>query len=720
MDSTTIRAIAIKSCEDMFEQMTAVQKGASPKDSKIASMAVNEIRHINRKPNFLKITLSTRISGDIEQTGIFIEGEGSFFKEATFDDYDETSLTVTMYPSENLRRIIDNHPDRDIKIVSDMKWLIKLTMDFFVEHGEDIGYPKNTPHFEEGDYSFPVGEEPTKEQKKAVKTILNSSLSYIWGAPGTGKTQFVMATAILAHIRKGGRVAIIAPTNNAVEQVLRGVLKVVEKDDPVHELIVPEEDIIRLGAATSEFIHDYKEICEDRAVMSRIRSLQTSNEIIANVIYERGIEILKSHFDELDVIYSEEYDRADPQHRAMMDETIARIWSEISSIVSIKPEFSGLVEGIDEYNLRNQYKVIAKRLMERDRSVLDIIQYRDLSNDELLELINRNLEEIRKLEPRSTAHRVKSSKIMAMTPYILMGNPHLFETGGIRDVNQIFIDEVGYSNLIQTMPVFMCGPPIAMLGDHMQLPPVCELNPDDIVAWCTEDDDYRTDGFMRYSFMWNQSALNIEQYLFGTDKDVLKNYLDNSPPRFKNTRRVNLTLSHRFADNLARILDECVYHNGVRGHGGDPLKVVCYDAIGAGQDSRENKEEAEMISDYLDNNRDEIGSYTLLTPYRDQRKKLKYLSKKDSDKILTVHGSQGREWDTVILSVVDNRNSCRQIPLRFTSSISPNEGMRVINTAVSRAKRRLIIFCDAEFWKGRAKMNDLLGRIIADPDTEII
>ncbi len=720
MDAKTIQAMAVKSCQDMFEEMSALQRGADPRDSKLASMVINDVRHINRKPNLLKMTLTTKISGDLEQMGIHIDGEGNFFDEATFDDYDETSMTITLFPSERLRQIIDNHPDSDIKVITDMKWLIKLTETFFIDHGADIRYPREPHRFEEKDYPFPRGAEPTSEQRKAVKTILNSGLSYIWGAPGTGKTQFVMATSILAHIRRGGRVAIIAPTNNAVEQVLRGVMKVIESDDPDHELILPERDIIRLGAATSEFIHDYKEICEDRAVMSRIKSLYASNEIIANVIYEREVEILKAHFDELDVLYNEEYDRADYQHRVAIDSMIQKLWSEIRSIVSMKPEFAGLVDGIDEYNLRSRYKTIAKRLMDRDRSVLDIVQYRDLTSQELLALIEKNQKEIMELGPRSTNSRIKNSRIMAMTPYILMGRPTLLDNGGIRDVDQIFIDEVGYSNLIQTMPVFMCGPPIAMLGDHMQLPPVCELDPDDILSWCTEEDEYRQDGFMKYSFMWNQSALNIESYLFGTPDSILESYLDSSPPKYKRTRRANLTISHRFADNLARILDECVYKNGVKGHGGDSLKVVCYDVISTGKDIRENTEEAEMIADYLKDNHDDIGTYAVLTPYRAQRMLLKMQCRKDAENVFTIHGSQGREWDTVILSIVDNRNSPQRIPYRFTSSIEPNEGLKVINTAVSRAKKRLVIFCDTEFWKSMGNIGDLLGKIVSDKDTVIV
>jgi hypothetical protein len=73
----------------------------------------------------------------------------------------------------------------------------------------------------------------------------------------------------------------------------------------------------------------------------------------------------------------------------------------------------------------------------------------------------------------------------------------------------------------------------------------------------------------------------------------------------------------------------------------------------------------------------------------------------------------------VIISVSDNHTSNREVPLRFTSSLAPNVGLKVMNTAVSRAKERLIIFCDYEFWAARAEKGDLLGMIVADENTVV-
>ena len=75
--------------------------------------------------------------------------------------------------------------------------------------------------------------------------------------------------------------------------------------------------------------------------------------------------------------------------------------------------------------------------------------------------------------------------------------------------------------------------------------------------------------------------------------------------------------------------------------------------------------------------------FMILTPYKKQVRLLsKHLPQERNDlKIQTVHGSQGREWDTVILSVVDTAD------MWFVDTANPSsKGLNLVNTAVSREK----------------------------------
>ncbi|WP_400201508.1 AAA domain-containing protein [Candidatus Methanarcanum hacksteinii] len=724
MDAKTIKEIGIRSCEDMLEQISHMQKGVDPRENSLVSMVVNDVKHIVRKENYIQIELIKGIK-DLDNLGLSIENSKQkyFYSDNSssedyviFDDYDESSRTVLAYPSDSLMKIINEHEDKDIKVIVDMKWLIELTKNCFERYGDRIGYPHSTPHFEAGvDYGFPAEGEPTEEQKQAVDTVLNNSLSYVWGAPGTGKTQYVLATSILAYVKKGKRVAIIAPTNNSVEQVLRGVLKVIEKDDPDNKYINPKQDILRMGAATAEFIHDYGDLCEDNAIVSKIKQLQRSNKIIESILFERSIDKLDANFDQIEALYEEEYDIAPFEKKKQIEAQIMDYWSEIKIIVGSHQELSGYVENIDEFNLRTRVSSIRSRLKERDRPSLEITHYKDSTDAELSLIIEDNNKRLAEYEKYGTGYRSKHVKIMAMTPFILMGRPSLFEEGGIVDVDHIFIDEAGYANLIQTMPVFMCGPPITMLGDHMQLPPVCEIDREKIITWATGE----FNGYMKNGFMWDQSARFIESFLFDDIDNIRDQYVKDEEPSYKITALANLTKSHRFADSLAKILDKAVYKNGIRGREDTHLEVICYNVVGKNPETRMNPEEVEAVTEYIKKNKSTIGEFAVITPYRDQRKEIARRNRSVEDQILTIHGSQGREWKTVIISVADNRSSQREVPLRFTSSIPPNVGLKVMNTAVSRAKERLILFCDYEFWRDRAKMSDLLGMIVADSNTVV-
>jgi hypothetical protein len=260
------------------------------------------------------------------------------------------------------------------------------------------------------------------------------------------------------------------------------------------------------------------------------------------------------------------------------------------------------------------------------------------------------------------------------------------------DVDHIFLDEAGYSNLPQAMSLFTNGVPVTMLGDHMQLPPVCEM-----------DDELLRDGArrcrsLRDAYLWGMSAIYAGS-LFSEDEDGMRRvFLDSEEPSFDMMVRSDLTASRRLGTNLAEVLDRFVYRNGLRGMDGRDLEITIHDCVCEDRKERENIAEAEAIRSYIREESPDVGEVAVLTPYNGQVRMLRrMLPRRYRDNVMTVHGSQGREWDTVILSVADGRVDSRDVPLRFTSSHT-DMGRRLMNTAVSRAKRRLVVFCDTEFW----------------------
>ncbi len=700
MDAETITEISVESCNVVYDYIEHMQH-VDPEIGRV----VTKVNSYQIKGNYVILHVGRKIA-DTSMMGLYIRNKVFYDDDVNFDQFDEISLTVTIYPSKRVMELLlSGRPE--LHIVVDLKWLINRTRDYYEDHGQLIGYPKVCPHFEPHQYDFPKGLVPTEQQRDAVQTILNSELTYVWGAPGTGKTQFVLATAILAYLRKGKKVAILAPTNNSLEQVLRGLLKIIKNDDPEGKLVDLDKDILRLGVATADFFKEFPNICEKRGIDALINSAEETWGVLNDVIFERDCEILKAHFDEISVLYNEEYDRAGYFEKKKILSQIKKYFDEIKKVLMGDKRFSELVIGVDEYNLRTKAKEISFHLYNRPRPASDIKTYKEWTREDL-EAKKAEIEaELDKLRVMHPVVKTREAKILAMTPQVFMGRFAPPESFGMKlDVDHIFVDEVGYCNLVNTLPLFSCGVPITMLGDHMQLPPVCEIEENVLLKGISKGNT------MRYAFMWDQPALFAESYLFGDVDTVQRAYENREEAQFKRTARVDLTQSHRFGDNLAKILDECIYRNGITGEAKAPLDIVCIDAVCDSKDGRENRAEVDAIGKFLKQNPMEPEKFAILTPYKDQVSLLSRTYPDIKDNILTVHKSQGREWDTVILSISDNRVANKDVPLRFTSTLGHSSvGTKVINTAVSRAKKRLVIVCDREFW---SKMEgELVGRLVS-------
>ena len=101
-------------------------------------------------------------------------------------DYDRHSGTTTFAARKEV-------PGETGVIVIDFRWLVRRCLEWFQNRGASIpevtaiqGWPVV------GVNSFAPEGEFSDKQIEAVRTILTSRVSYVWGPPGTGKTQRVL------------------------------------------------------------------------------------------------------------------------------------------------------------------------------------------------------------------------------------------------------------------------------------------------------------------------------------------------------------------------------------------------------------------------------------------------------------------------------------------------------------------------------------------------
>ena len=232
----------------------------------------------------------------------------------------------------------------------------------------------------------------------------------------------------------------------------------------------------------------------------------------------------------------------------------------------------------------------------------------------------------------------------------------------------------------------------------MQLPPVCEA----------DDREIRTDGGILLA-LWAQSALFTEAVFSEPPEKLCMDYLDKAPITFTEMKKYDLVNSYRFGVALARVLANDVYDSSFRGNDGKNTRIYYIDAPKRPEKvKRVSHSECDAIETLLRNYSGLRESSGIIAPYRNQVGILTKMAGRNrfpQDNGVTVHQSQGREWDNVFLSVTDTTDKF------FTNSLSlVSDGKKVINTAVSRAKKNLIIVCDYQYWI--RQKSQLIGKLL--------
>ena len=322
--------------------------------------------------------------------------------------------------------------------------------------------------------------------------------------------------------------------------------------------------------------------------------------------------------------------------------------------------------------------------------------HKNFDEEKLKNRVDELINDRNSILEQSTKERIKYSQILAMTI-------DAFVQYTLKDkieVDHIFCDEAGYMSNIKALTLFRNDCPITFLGDHMQLPPVSEVKNDDIKA-------------ISKSFLYSQSSLFFESIFFKKDEDELyKEFSNLTLPKYEKTVQINLKYTHRFGINLARVLDKFIYKFGFQSALNDDTQLLFIDSNSNTNEAieRSSLEEALIIKELV--KKLEGKSFAILTPYKKQVKILKeVLGRKYYENIMTIHKSQGSEWDNVIFSVVDDSNFGKR-KMFFTNSLNHNfKSLNLINTVVSRTKKRLIIIANEEFWIEQNE-SQLIGNLI--------
>jgi hypothetical protein len=773
MDTPAIRDIAIDAAEKYFQYLDRNGKG-------LQEVEISDIVPLENKADTYRLRLSAKLF-DIESIFFKLYPNNRLVPvtEIKVVEYDAEKNLLWIKPNDELQPLFRRLPARDISVISDLKFLIERVKKWYELCGGQLSFPVRASPITETltQIRYLPGLEPSDHQKAAIQLIFQAPFAYIWGAPGTGKTQFVLSYSVLHYLAHKKRVAIMAPTNNAIEQVLRGVLKMLDVAG------VARTKILRLGVPSRRFAEEYPEVCEERGVMKKLEELDKQIDRFRNLLdiarelsileyaqdnlypfllfpnleeklaetrpelensrenyltAQAQIERLKNELQQADTAkesserkihslghrmgrwFSSKPSKVEIDWRQAIDALpdirvrmthwqkelgekegvfdsrkkevfeLEQRWAQ--AVRDIKAKCSGtkglqaLLAGWNgqqwqrmKTNLENQIRT-EWEVIDNTEGIYQEYKYHQLGD------LKREMEKLQvirqKMETGSTEERLKEVSVIACT---LDGYIGRFTETRL-EVDHVFLDEAGYANISKALTLFSTGTPVTFLGDHMQLPPVCEIN----------DQDIRENAEYNNVFLWGQSAIYLEG-LFQKARDILLlEYLKNTRMVATRMQQANLIHTFRFGRRLAAILDAHVYENGFASslEQGDTRIYYVHAPKTEQRLSRTSAAEVQAVRQLVEHFVEDE-DFVILTPYRKQVNALgKALPRERNElKILTVHASQGREWDTVILSVVDTADKW------FVDSRQPlSNGLNLLNTAVSRTKKRLIIVCDHKYW----------------------
>ncbi len=799
MTPTQITKAAIQ-CANNYLKIT------EEKGSNYFELKVQDIMHIEDNTFALKLnavakgvesTLLKVVSGDIDDK-FFSDRIKGFVKNEYFRiiEQDDEEHILKIEIKDDFLPYFSVLKPNNVGIVSDLTFLIKNVVEWYALYGKSIKRPQQNEVPTES--VFFSGNESEK-QKTAVSTALNNKVSYIWGAPGTGKTQVVLADCIITYIKQKKHVLVLAPTNLAIEQTLRAVIKTMQEQN------IEYDCISRLGIPTKNFLKEYPKACVLTEKTKRIKELNKKIQAVNSelLLFEKYNELVHyiSLYDKITLcmeklsndIEAEQHEKevmlnelsiqedklnsykekenvlkiSLAKKRIIADSLSLKIASlkkkEASLLYKIKSKFV-TVETSAEYeeqraelqseisNIEVEYSLVHSQYchlvnsIEDDKKKIDLIEEKNKKERSILskcidklqtteekiysicvthfknectdveiirkysyDISNEYSEERRlELSAEEKCYKAllqeiqtenKQALVTACTVDYLLAHYDSSETQ-LKDypISHIFLDEAAYVPLVKAGVMFAFKAPITMLGDHMQLPPICVAEEEAL-----KDID-------TLLFMWSQSALFFSELL--SEKYTLERaynvWANNEVPYSYAVKTAFLTDTYRFGDNLAKILDEYVYKKGFSGQQTFKTEIIVVDAAGK-TDSFSSLSEAKAVKSYISKNNPV--NYAVLAPYRKQVSLLKEKQESKDDNILTIHTSQGREWDDVIISVTDTH------PFGFTDSTKAL-GRCVLNTAISRARKRIIIVCNKEKWL-RFKDTQLIGKLVASATTNI-
>ena len=530
-------------------------------------------------------------------------------------------------------------------------------------------------------------------QKTAVEAALCHQVSIVQGPPGTGKTQTILN--IIANLLLAGKTILVASNNNAaVENIAEklqreglGFLVAQLGNSENKEAFIQQqqpyypdmegwalEDASAVKKVAKEALWKVSQGFEDQTKQAQLRAelnaLQTErqyNDLLNEAIGQdvswlkdkspAGLMAVLMRFQQL----AERSERPSFWFRLKSAFTLGP-----QAFLFLKREFAEVIACLEDAYYEASQSKIEKELS----AVTQRLQSIDLKQS-VKELTTSSLQLLKsKVSKRYDSggvrcqftirdFKLKTEAFLKEYPVVLSST---YRSNGNINPDYVFdyviMDEASQIDIKTGALTLSCAMNAVIVGDDKQLPNV--VSREEALALKAIRETYQVDD--RYDAVTHSFLKSCLEIFKDAPVTLLREHYRCHPKiiefcnqRFYDGELISMT-TDKGEEKVLQVL-RTVKGNHARG--------------------RFNQREIDVITQEVLPEFQDQGSIGIITPYRDQAQAINQML--DMDIASTVHKYQGRECDTIIMSMVDNS------PTEFSDD--PN----LLNVAISRAKTHLCI-----------------------------
>lgn len=546
-------------------------------------------------------------------------------------------------------------------------------------------------------------------QKKAVEAALTHQVSVIQGPPGTGKTQTILN--IIANLLIAGKTVLVVSNNNsAVNNVAEkleheGLGFIVAKLGSVQkkeEFVASQQPLPDMSSWHIDASSSVKQWVKDalnnvsQGFSAQLRQAELRAEYDALLKEATYNEKLATNSIDCDWLYSKSSSKIMEllgYYQIRQSNQIPSVFFRIKWALKLGlPMFSFLQKDVSDViaSLENAYYIVRKAEIEKElQSVESTLQSVDIKENlrllraYSLQILKNEIAEHYRADTR-TAFTIKNIK--AKTEDFLREYPVVLSTTYSakscisKDMvfDYVIMDEASQVDIKTGALALSCAMNAVIVGDDKQLPNV--VSQEEALALQAIQLTYKVDD--RYNEVTHSFLQSCVEVFKDIPVTLLREHYRCHPKiiefcnqHFYNGELVAMTVDNA-EDNVLQVV-QTVEGNHARGHFNQrEIDVIVQ----------------EVLPQYADS-----GSIGIITPYRQQADEINKALGKDIAS--TVHKYQGRECDTIIMSMVDNK------PTEFS------DDSNLLNVAISRAKTHLYVVTNSNKMPKESNLAQLIDYV---------